>query len=381
MSVIITTADSIKALVIVRSLGRKGIKITSGDKRKFALASLSKYSTGSFIYPSPLSEPEAFISSLVHFVKYNKHDVLISTHSEDTHLIAKHKSDLEPYVKVPLHDYSQLIKAHDKGYIMQVAQELGMPIPKTSFIRDLDELYRVMEEISFPAVVKLRTGTSSTGISFAHTREELITRFKATVSHFNLAPEDYPLVQEYIPGDGYGVSLLFNHGELRARFTHRRIREYPPSGGPSSYRISTEHPEMEEIAIKLLKYFHWHGVAMVEFKLNNRNNKPVLLEVNPRFWGSLNQAICCNVDFPYLLYRMAVDGDVKPVLTYKFGVKTRVLFIDYVTLLKQLHSSSHRLSTFKEFFHSYPDDIISFTDLLPTLGFLYGQLRSRLGST
>ncbi|MFC2005853.1 ATP-grasp domain-containing protein [Chloroflexota bacterium] len=378
MSVIVTAANSIKALAIVRSLGKKGIKITSGDKRRFALASLSKYSTDSFIYPPPLNEPLAFVSSLVKFVKDNKHDVLIPTHSEDTYLIARHKSELEPYIKVPLHDYSLLIKAHDKGYVAQVAQELGIPIPKTSFIQDFDELYRGAEKIRFPSVIKLRTGTSSIGISFANTQEELISKFKATVSQFNLEPEDYPLVQEYIPGDGYGVSLLFNNGELRARFTHKRLREYPPSGGPSSCRVSIEHPKMEEIAIKLLKYFHWHGVAMVEFKLDKRNNKPVMLEVNPRFWGSVNQAIYCNVDFPYLLYRMAVDGDVEPILTYKLGVKTRVLFIDYITLLKQLRSSSHRFSTFKEFFHYYTDDIISFTDSLPALGFLYHQLRSRL---
>lgn len=378
MSAIITTARSIKALIITRSLGRRGVRVTTGDQRKHALASLSRYSASSFLYSSPQHSPSEFIAQLVEFTKDNKHEVLIPTHFEDTYIIAQHKSEFEPFIKVPLHDYSSIMQAHDKGFVMQLAEELGIPVPRTIFISDFDELHRQAEKIQLPAVIKLRTGSSSIGISYVRTKEEMVTEYKHCVSRFGLAPENYPLIQEYIPGDGYGVALLFNHGELRAKFTHKRLREYPPSGGPSTYRISVENPEMEEIAIKLLQYFHWHGVAMVEFKLDRRSDKPVLIEINPRFWGSVNQAICSGVDFPYLLYRMAIDGDVEPVLSYKLGIKTRVLFIDYVTLLHSLWNSKQTFSTMREFFHLCPDDIISTTDPIPALGFLYSGLRDRV---
>lgn len=377
MSAIVTTASSIKALIITRSLGRKGIQVTTGDKRRYALASLSRYSASSFLYPSPQRSPSEFIGQLVEFARRSKHEVIIPTHSEDTYIIARYKSELEPFIRVPLHDYSSIMKAHNKGYVIKLAEELGIPVPKTVFIRDFDELYRHAGRVNFPAVIKLKTSSSSLGVSYIHTREELVTRYKDCVSRFCLAPADYPFIQEYIPGDGYGVALLFNHGELRAKFTYKRLREYPPSGGPSTYRISVAHPEMEEIAIKLLKHFNWHGVAMVEFKLDERTGKPVLLEVNPRFWGSVNQAICSGVDFPYLLYRMAIDGDVEPVLNYKLGVKTRVLPIDCVALLHRFWNSKGKFNTIREFFHLCPDDIIATTDPIPALGFLYTGLRGR----
>ena len=38
------------------------------------------------------------------------------------------------------------------------------------------------------------------------------------------------VLQEYIPGDGYGFFALFEHGKERAIFMHRRIREYPITG-------------------------------------------------------------------------------------------------------------------------------------------------------
>jgi predicted ATP-grasp superfamily ATP-dependent carboligase len=293
------------------------------------------------------------------------------THSEDTYLIAKYKSALEPFVKVPLHDYSTLMHVNDKGYLVQVANELGIPVPQTHLIDDLNALHRIADKIDFPAVIKLRETASSIGISYVHSKEELILKYKGTISRFNLSPSDYPLIQEYIEGDGYGVSLLFNHGDLRAKFTHKRIREYPVTGGPSTYRISIKHPEMENLAIELLKHFNWHGVAMVEFKLNSRTKKPVLIEVNPRFWGSLNQAVKSGVDFPYLLYKMALEGDIKPVLDYKVGVKTKNIFIDYIALFNYIRKTK-KIGLLKEFFRlPLNDDIFSLDDPLPILRFIH----------
>ena len=291
-------------------------------------------------------------------------------HSDDTYLIAKYKSNLEPFIKVPLHDYSTLMHVNNKGYLMKVADDLGIPVPQTYFIEDLRALHRIADAVDFPAVIKLRETASSIGMSYAYSREELISKYKETVSKFGLSPPNYPLIQEYIEGDGYGVSLLFNHGDLRAKSTHKRLREYPTSGGPSTYSISVKHPEMEDIAIELLKHFDWHGVAMVEFKLNSKNKKPVLMEINPRFWGSINQAVQSGVDFPYLLYTMALEGDVKPVLNYKVGIKTKNIFIDYIALFDYIRKTK-KIGLLKEFLClPVNDDIFSLSDPLPILGFI-----------
>lgn len=369
MNVFITGANSIKALVVVRSLGRKSIEITTADKRRFALGSLSKYSKQFFLYHSP-KIPSEFIRSLTTLVKKHRHDVLIPVHSEDTYLIAKYKPNLEPFIKVPLHDYSTIMRANDKGSLMQIANTLGIRAPRTYLINDLALIHRLANKLDFPVVIKLRETASSIGISYAYSKEELISKYKETISKFNLSSSNYPLIQEYIEGDGYGVSLLFNQGDLRAKFVHKRLREYPITGGPSTYRISVRNPEMEDIAIKLLKYLNWHGVAMVEFKLDSRTKKPVLIEINPRFWGSVNQAVQSGVDFPYLLYMMAVEGDVSPVLNYKVGIKTRNIFIDYIALINYIWKIK-KIGLLKEFFCSpVNDDIFSFDDPLPILSFI-----------
>lgn len=370
MTVLITTANSPKALVAVRSLGRKNVEVTTADKHKFALSSLSKYSRNFFLYPPPTKSPYEFICSLISFLKKHKHEVLIPVHSEDTHLIAKHKSKFESSVKVPLHDYPTMMQVNNKGYLMRVASDIGIPVPKTYFIEGLSTLHTIADEINYPAVIKLRETASSIGISYVYSKEKLISKYKETISRFNLTPSNYPLIQEYIEGDGYGVSVLFNQGDLRAKFTHKRIREYPITGGPSTYRISVKHPRMESLAIELLKHFDWHGVAMVEFKLNKRTKKPVLMEINPRFWGSINQAVKSGVDFPYLLYKMALEGDISQVLNYKVGVKTKNFLIDYIALFNYIIRAK-RIGLLKEFFClPFNDDIFSLDDPVPALSFI-----------
>lgn len=100
-----------------------------------------------------------------------------------------------------------------------------------------------------------------------------------------------------LDGDAYGVSVLFNKGEQRAIFTHKRLREYPISGGPSTLRESIRYPEIEEYALDLLTALNWHGVAMVEFRVDARDGKPKLIEINPGFWTGLPLAIYAGVDF------------------------------------------------------------------------------------
>jgi len=379
MAALITTANSPKALAVVRSLGEKGINVDTADRKKFALSSLSRYSKNFFLYPSPARYPQEFINRVYDILNKHSYDALIPVHSEDTYLIAKHKSSLERFTNIPLHDYSVIKQINDKGYLIEVAEMLDIPVPHTYQVRDIAELKNIADIVTYPAVIKLRDSSSSIGVSYVHSREELISQFKNTVYKYNLSHLCYPLIQEYISGVGCGVSLLFNEGDLRARFSHKRLREYPISGGPATYRISIKHQKMEKLATRLLEHFKWHGVAMVEFKLDQKQN-PILMEVNPRFWGSINQAIRSGVDFPFLLYQMTVEGDIDPVLDYKIGVKTKNIFIDYVALYNYFIKTK-KIKYLREYLSMIKnDDIITFSDPLPILGMIREGIREIINS-
>jgi len=368
MTAIITFARDRRTLAAVRSLGEKQIDIISGDSVYPAMTFFSKYSNKYFLYPSFRLDPEGFIASLEQQILKNKPDVLIPM-DEETFLISRFRDRLEKNIRIPVHDYESLMKANNKEKLLQLAESLGIRIPHTYTPKGLHEIKNISEKVEYPVVIKLIRSLGSKGLAYANNKKELLIKYKKTIIDFNLSNDDYPLIQEYIPGIGYGVEMLFNNGDPRASFTHKRIREFPISGGPSTARVSVKNHSMEKDAEKLLKELNWHGVAMVEFKLDQRNNKPVLMEINPRFWGSLNQAIRSGVDFPYLLYQMAVEGDVKPVFNYKTGVKTRWFLGDARGMIDYILKSENRFEMLVDFLNFAGKDVyyddISIEDPLP----------------
>jgi len=177
--------------------------------------------------------------------------------------------------------------------------------------------------LDFPVVVKPRQAWGAQGVTVVERREELGAAYRRVAAIF-----PRPLVQERVPRDGeaHGVSCLFNtRGALRAAFVHRRLREYPLGGGPSTLRVSVERPDLVERSARLLSALGWVGFAMVEWKTDPRDGGARLLEVNPRFVGSLELAVRSGVDFPSLLYEVAVTGDCPEVRRYKVGQLCRWL--------------------------------------------------------
>jgi predicted ATP-grasp superfamily ATP-dependent carboligase len=200
------------------------------------------------------------------------------------------------------------------------------------------------------------------------------------------------MIQERVIGPGTGVFLLCDHGRLLTGFAHRRLREKPPSGGVSvlSESIPLDRHLRDE-AMSLLGPLGWHGVAMVEYKQDCRTGRHVLMEVNGRFWGSLQLAVDAGIDFPYLCYRLALGEPVDLPPVYTVGVKSRWLLGDLDHLLirlrgrrrESLPTESSRLRALVEFL-SRPkrgsQDVFRRDDPRPMFHELWQYLRTLFGS-
>ncbi len=120
------------------------------------------------------------------------------------------------------------------------------------------------------------------------------------------------LVQEVVSGEGTAIFALFDSGKPLVTFAHRRIIEKPPWGGVSALCCSIDPPpDALDFALAMLRELSWQGPAMVEFKRDSQG-VPRLMEINPRFWGSLQLAIRSGVDFPHLAWQLALGEAVEP---------------------------------------------------------------------
>ncbi len=357
-----------KSLAAVRSLGRKGIKVTVGETTRLATALFSKYCQRRLIYPCPETSPEKFIKVIEQELSMRRYALVIPTELTTQLVLTSYRKRLEKLTVVPYAPPALTMKLHDKAFITETACKMGIETPETVFIEDLSALRAIQKRLRFPVVIKPRNSSGSRGLVYVYNPDTFIEDYKKVHRYY-----PYPLVQERIPpgGDSIGVCLLLNYNsQTRASFVYKRLREYPVEGGPSTLRMSIKNDKLVKQSSVMLEELGWIGVAHVEFKVDPRDGRAKLLEVNPRFWGSLQLAIDAGVDFPYLLFRLATEGDIEPCNKYREGVLSRWLLPG--DLLHFLHNPNRFRLRPGFFDFSIKDDIIIKEDLMP----LWGRLLS-----
>lgn len=336
LRVLITDADNRSALAATRSLGARGHIVTVAAERHPALASVSRYASAVESCPRPSADPQGFVAAIVEIATRQRIDVLLPMTEITTLLLTEHQHLLPEHCRLPFPPMECVARASNKAYVVQAADELGVPTPATRIVNSVTEASALAETLTFPAVIKparsrvqTPSGWISTAVSYAADRDVYSRKIQS------LRPEEYPLlIQERIQGPGVGVFACFDRGKPVAWFTHRRIREKPPSGGVSVLRESAPlDPAAVDHATKLLTHLGWHGVAMVEFKRDDRNGSLRLMEINGRFWGSLQLAIDAGVDFPALLVELAAGKHPAPIASYDVGVRSRWFWGDVDSLL------------------------------------------------
>jgi predicted ATP-grasp superfamily ATP-dependent carboligase len=361
-NVLVVDARLKASLAVIRSLGKKNINITAGSEIKSAIGLYSKYCSKKHLYPNPRMYPQAFIEDLLRMVKNKTYDCIISTDTYTTFLLAQHKSLFQGYTKIMPPDFQVFINAFDKKLLLKTAIKNDVNCPATYFADDIDEIISSIQH--YPVVIKpaRRHGVK---IAICHTPSELHVTQKEMSKKYGPC-----LLQEYIPNGGeFGVYTLFDtDSEPLALTVQKRIRSLNSYGGISTLRKTVKNDKLVDIAFHLLKTIHWSGVAMVEFRIDERDGTPKLMEINPRFWGSLQLSILSGVDFPYLFYKLIMDEKQTSTLNFKEGIQCRWFFGDITRLIR----CPDKLKTILDLLQpTINDDVISIKDPKPTIASVF----------
>lgn len=253
--------------------------------------------------------------------------------------------------------------AMSKSRTCLLAEKLQIPIPELYFSSTIEELGSLTAP--FPWVVK---GTWEAGKNLVHYVNDLHEARKAFYLVQNdVSQHDHPpIIQEFVKGKGIGFFAFYQQGQLKRYYIHRRIRELPHTGGSSTAAETIDHPKAFEYGKKILDTLHWNGPAMVEFKEDEKTGELKLLEINPKFWGSLELGLAAGINFGDLLVR-TMRGET---LEYSDAYK-KVKFYwpfegDLITIFRSMRWSGY-LDYFKD---DYLSDAKSNGFLLNLLNFI-----------
>jgi predicted ATP-grasp superfamily ATP-dependent carboligase len=345
MRVFVTDGNLRSTLAVVRSLGQAGVFVGTGNEEPGMIAGASKYCREKLIYPSPVLEAEKFQSFLCEQLAPRGYTHLLATSDVTVQLVAPIKRRLAPDVVAMVEDAETLSLVQDKAAILDIATRIGLGVPRYLSDCNRERLLSFADSVGYPVVIKPRRSRQYLGgawregsVTYAGSPEELIAKYEAACA--NIAS---PLVQEKITGEGRGVFLLMWNGEVKAAFCHMRLREKPPWGGVSVLSESLQPDRiLVEQSAALLREVRWNGPAMVEYKTDARTGEAKLMEVNGRFWGSLQLAIDAGIDFPAIYCRLVHGEDMKPQLEYRASIKSRWLLGDLDSLITRLRSSEQQ---------------------------------------
>lgn len=340
MKVIVTNAKNRIAYAIARSLAKRNIEVVTADSIPTAMSFSSRYSSSHFIYPSPYTDEKAFIDELIKQCKLRKPDVLIPVY-EETFVVAKHKKLLGDYVNLFVPDFDMILAVHDKQNLYKTAETLGIPTPKSISVSDLEKRPQLTASFRYPVLIKPRQGGGAWGIEQVDSEQKLIKIIEQQEYPGNLPGERF-VVQEWISGRVSCCGMLTKQGDFRAGCCYRQLRETPLAGGTATYRESINAPDIMVHFQRLLKTLNWDGICQADFIVDDVTGKPYLIDVNPRFWGSLFQTIISGVDFPYLVYQLALGHDFEPQHEYTLNLKSRWIWGDIKCFVEFVRNRSIR---------------------------------------
>ena len=315
-TVIITDGRYRSAIAAARELGRAGYDVVvteaRADERAEPPVFSSRFARGAWIEGS-VKDAE-YPDRLLAFLRRFDRPVLLPVGAATLRTVSGRKADFAAVSDFLIADPAALEALNDKNRVHEAAEALGLPVPKQ--YTDAPERY--------PVVVKPHCGEAS-GLKakdrycVANNEAEL-TR---ALERFRPYDPD-PIVQEKVEGDGEGVSVLMaGDGRLVRAICHRRLREYPMSGGPSTCCITEYDAGKIDAAVRLLAHFGFVGLAMVEFKGGR------ILEVNPRVWGTFPLTVFAGAGFCESYVREAA-GERVPYApkNYETGKKMRFFVND-----------------------------------------------------
>lgn len=332
--VLVTDTRYRASLAAVQSLGRAGYPVaalhTQGDGGAPA-AFASKYVKKRVILPCSAKDAD-YLELLAQVCdslgeEFGAAPVVFPVGAATLAQLAEHREALEGHARFLVSPPAVLEAANDKRRVGELARSLGVPAPQ-----EYPCPGGALPE-AFPVVVKPRCGEKFGLHAEERYRKAYDPAGFRTAWEAMARYDPQPVVQELLTGEAVGVSLVMDEKSRPvSALCHRRVREYPTQGGPSSCCESVWDGDLVEHAVKLLRGLGFVGLAMVEFKGGK------LLEINPRVWGSFPLTYKCGAPLARDYVRASL-GEELPLIQgpgYRTGVRMQFVLNDSLACLGYL---------------------------------------------
>jgi predicted ATP-grasp superfamily ATP-dependent carboligase len=281
--VLITDGHYKQSLALARLFHAAGFEVhTIGERfsanrfSKFWVYHLAKNAAGK----TPAGE-----DGLLEFLSKSHFDLLVPVGANSVFRAANRKVDYLAKTRLIIPDPRSIELAFDKFASANIATQLGIGVPRT--LKAEDWLREPFDSVK-SYIVKNRRELGDRIETQYFKNGTQVTDF---LNSFDELGRENLIVQERIQGVGEAFFAFYLNGILLDCYTHARIREIPTTGGSSTCARTTDSIDVRDSGERILKFLNWNGPAMVEFKRELDTNDLFLMEINPKYWGSLDLGV------------------------------------------------------------------------------------------
>lgn len=284
-------------LYAVRELSRAGFPI-------FGVADQTNCGSSSRFLTHPerrwlIKEDKTLVEKLLQLARQEDlHPILLPTSDKYIEFIANNYTVLnEHFIIQPSYSPEYVFDLLEKGRFYQLCEQHGLDAPGIWYPLSKAELITLADQIPFPCILKPKL--IHLAVKYLKGKKVLLANSQDEYVQFvNALPEGLGgwVVQEVIPGPESNILLLagyFNDdSEPVETFTARKLRQHPPGFGSASLVQSETNVDIFELSCRFLKQIAYKGICGTEFKLDPRDEKLKVIEINPRptLWFHLSHA-------------------------------------------------------------------------------------------
>ncbi|MGN6195806.1 MAG: ATP-grasp domain-containing protein [Ginsengibacter sp.] len=292
-SVLIPDGESDHSINVLRCLGQMdsvSVFVLSSDPRK--AVRYSRYCNKFISYQD--ENCVSTINAIYETVEKIKPDVVLPVDVHTIPLLSDDKVLPKLTSLVPLPSVESFKIANNKWLLAQWLKVNDIPGPPTVLFKPNDpDFEENLSSFDFPVLLKPSGGFGGEGIEFFAEAKDLNDYCKK---------HDFSrefILQTFIDGYDVDCSIFCMNGKIRAYTIQKEFisgANFRRAAAIDFFYDSNTYNLVSEVVKKL----HWSGIAHIDLRYDIADNRVKLIEINPRYWGSLMGSFCSGVNFPYL---------------------------------------------------------------------------------
>lgn len=300
-------------LAVARSLGRRGIEVHVAPTERCAPGLASRHVASVHILPPYHVAPAAWVDALQNVIARYDFRLILPCSDSALVMLDHHAASFGRGI-LALPNRRAFAAFTDKAETRSLARRLRVPVADGEHVVRETAPAGLSRRLGLPLVLKPRS-SYTLGSFQTKNPARIVSDLSAVEGALAAAPADGLIAEAFFRGEGVGLSVVARRGRVLLAWQHRRLRALSETGASTVRKAETPDPQLLTHVETLAGATALNGVAMFEFRCDPLTGAHVLLEVNPRFWGSLPLAVAAGADFPGLLWDVLTGGkgEIAPV--------------------------------------------------------------------